>query len=504
MKNEKKMSDFFTGIEAVFNPSLSYLGHYPVSIQQLECCSKIENNKNLVSEYLKRKYITNIQELVPVELYNVQLISDENIDTNEGRVLKIWLETITEQVCLDLTGDKPDIPEDVYRTNTQKQPLKAYLKNYKLAISSLLKNENNPELDKYKQNLKNLFAAYLGSNPKNNQYSQDQLFTAFLEKIKQKISGFLVWYDQLIEICKKPIDLKELEQYLDLEKFYFMMAKHLLEINKFMEEDIDGLHNSFIFVDLYVSKLIELKKENNYNMSITMPLFNGTMTKVTTDSLIQEYIELKNRHPEFQTIFIREEQGVNYRDLDVSKTILAQLEEEQNAKKLAVSWKLFKKGEKENKEGNTNTIVTHIKKEEKTIDQKNAELRERLNFFESSPYLYQIEGINHFEGYLGYIYPNNLVIFERFYQNLTTFELADNHATYIMNLNNFIEMSKLSRLEIIKYIKEGNRDVSRKYHTSSWKKKMTAVIEGKGYDIDTIQTIDELIQNHQLEKRGRK
>lgn len=65
-------------------------------------------------------------------------------------------------------------------------------------------------------------------------------------------------------------------------------------------------------------------------------------------------------------------------------------------------------------------------------------------------------------------------------------------------------MSKLSRLEIIKYIKEGNRDVSRKYHTSSWKKKMTAVIEGKGYDIDTIQTIDELIQNHQLEKRGRK
>ena len=283
-----------------------------------------------------------------------------------------------------------------------------------------------------------------------------------------------------------------------------MMAKHLLEINKFMEKDINGLHNSFIFVDLYMSKLIELKKENNYNMSITMPLFNGTMTKVTTDSLIQEYIELKNRHPEFQTIFIREEQGVNYRDLEVSKTILAQLEEEQNAKKLAVSWKLFKKGEQENKEGNTNTIVTHIKKEEKTIDQKNAELRERLNFFESSPYLYQIEGINHFEGYLGYIYPNNLVIFERFYQNLTTFELADNHATYIMNLNNFIEMSKLSRLEIIKYIKEGNRDVSRKYHTSSWKKKMTAVIEGKGYDIDTIQTIDELIQNHQLEKRGRK
>ena len=127
-----------------------------------------------------------------------------------------------------------------------------------------------------------------------------------------------------------------------------------------------------------------------------------------------------------------------------------------------------------------------------------------MDFFESSPYLYRIEGINQFEGYLGYIYPNNLVIFERFYKDLIHFELANNHATYIMNLNNFIEMSKLSKLEIMQYIKDGNTDVVRKYHTSSWKNKITAVIEGKGYDIDTIQTIDELIQNHQLEKRGAK
>lgn len=71
MNNEKKMSDFFTGIETVFNPDLTYTGNYPVSVKLLECCSKIENNINLVSEYLKKKYLNNIQELVPIKLQNI-------------------------------------------------------------------------------------------------------------------------------------------------------------------------------------------------------------------------------------------------------------------------------------------------------------------------------------------------------------------------------------------------------------------------------------------------
>ncbi len=501
MNNEKKMSDFFTGIEAVFNPDLTYTGNYPVSLKLLECCSKIENSKNLVSEYLKRKYLNNIQELVPIKLKNIQLVSNENLDTTKGRVLKVSLDSITTQVCYNLTGEIPEIED---KTSNPKQEIKDFFKNYKLAISSLLKNETNHEVKDNIQNLKNLFTIYLNNNPKNLQVDQHKLFISFLENIRKKISSFLIWYDKLAEICEKPIDLKELEKFIDLEKFYFIMAKHLLEISKFVEQDSNSLHNSFTFVDIYMQRVIALKKENNYHLSVTMPLLDGTMTKVTTDSLIKEYIELKNRHPEFQTFSIKRVEGINYQDQEVVEHLTSVLEDECNAKKLAVSWKLFKKGEQENKDGNTNTMVTHIKTEEKTTEQKNAELRERLDFFESSPYLYRIEGINQFEGYLGYIYPNNLVIFERFYKDLIHFELANNHATYIMNLNNFIEMSKLSKLEIMQYIKDGNTDVVRKYHTSSWKNKITAVIEGKGYDIDTIQTIDELIQNHQLEKRGAK
>ena len=322
-----------------------------------------------------------------------------------------------------------------------------------------------------------------------------------MENIRKKISSFLIWYDKLTEICEKPIDLKELEKFIDLEKFYFIMAKHLLEISKFVEQDSNSLHNSFTFVDIYMQGLIALKKENNYHLSVTMPLLDGTMSKVTTDSLIKEYIELKNRHPEFQTFSIKRVEGINYQDQEVVEHLTSVLEDERNAKKLAVSWKLFKKGEKEKSE-NTSNIINHIKKLEKTKEQKNSELRKRIDFFETSPYLYRVEGINNFEGYLGYIYANNLVIFERFYKDTKNYEPADNNATYIMTLNNFIDMSKLSKPEIIQYIKAGNTDVARKYHTNSWENKMSAVIEGKGYDMDTIQIIDELIGTHQLEKKG--
>ena len=499
MNSEKKMSDMISGIETIFNPYLTYSGNYPVYIELLEICSKKENNKNLVDEYLNRKYINNIRELVPIELGHIQLVSDESIDKTKGRVLKISLEDITDQVCLNLTLDKPDDLEDNNYRN-YKLVVKDFFKPYKLAISSLLKKEENKELEKYTNNLKQLFSIYLENTPNSNQ-NQDEHFYHFLKTIREDIGSFLLWYNQLIEICQKPIDLKELESLLDLDKFYFVMAEYLLEINKFSDQKFNCLQSSMAYVDIYVQKLIQLKKENNYSLCVNMPQLDGKMVTATTDSLIEEFIKLKNKYPEYQVVYFQPKDGINYRDIDVFNQIVTALEDERNAKKLAVSWKLFKKGEKEKGE-NTNQIISHIKKEEKSQEEKNRELRNRLDFFETSPYLYHVEGINNFEGYLGYIYPNNLVIFERFYKDTKKYEPADNNATYIMTLNNFIEMSKLSKLEIMQYIKDGNTDVVRKYHTSSWKNKITAVIEGKGYDIDTIQIIGELINTHQLEKKG--
>lgn len=498
MNSEKKMSDFFTGIEDVFNPYLTYHGNYPVHIELLETCSRKENNKNLVEEYLNRKYIHNIRELVPLGLQHIELVSDENIDTTKGRVLKMSLEAITIEACLNLTCDKPNDIFDDKDYRNYKQKVKEYFRPYKLAISSLLKGEENKELEKYNQNIKKLFTVYQKDNPT---LDQDKLFYTFLEVIREEIGKFLLWYDKLAEICQKPIDLKELENLLDLDRFYLAMAKHLLEMNKLSDQQSNRLQPSIAYVDTYVRKLIQLKNENNYHLSMNMPLLDGKIVTVTTDSLIEEFIELKNKYPEFRTVFFKSKDNINYRDLKVFEQITAALEEERNAKKLAVSWKLFKKGEKEKRE-NTSQIISHVKKEEKSQEEKNRELRNRIDFFETSPYLYHVEGINNFEGYLGYIYPNNLVIFERFYKDTKNYEPADNNATYIMTLNNFIEMSKLSKLEIMQYIKDGNTDVVRKYHTSSWKNKITAVIEGKGYDIDTIQIIDELINTHQLEKKG--
>ncbi len=134
-------------------------------------------------------------------------------------------------------------------------------------------------------------------------------------------------------------------------------------------------------------------------------------------------------------------------------------------------------------------------------DEKNAELRRRIDFFEATPYVYRVEGINNFAGYIGYIYPNGQVIFERFYKDLSSYELALENATYIMRLDNFLEMSKLSKPEIIEYIKAGNTDVKRRYHTSKWEENITAIIVGNEYDVKTVDTIEELVNSGKIQRK---
>ena len=60
------------------------------------------------------------------------------------------------------------------------------------------------------------------------------------------------------------------------------------------------------------------------------------------------------------------------------------------------------------------------------------------DYLENSSYLFRLEGINEFEGYQGYLYPNGTVIFEKYYDNIKTKKVASGSATYVMNLNNFV------------------------------------------------------------------
>ena len=324
-------------------------------------------------------------------------------------------------------------------------------------------------------------------------------FFLYLEKLRSKIVEFLVVYKRLVNVCNKEVNLKELEDLLDLDQFYFTMAKLIIENNKVVEKKEGKLHYSFSYVDVYIEKLKYLMETYSYDIVADVVLLDGKIVKLSAKDLIREYNVMKNRHPEYRTVVLDEEAGVNYQDIRVFNVLLTQIETAMKDKELSVSWKLFKKGEREDESSVLSKVSSERK--EKTDDEKNEELRRRIDFFESSSYLYRVEGINNFEGYIGYIYDNGYVIFEKFYKSKNGYELALGNATYIMNFANFIEMSKLSKLDIIKYIKAGNTDIIRRYHTSNWAKKIEAIINGIGYDVDTTKVIENLIKNGELNNR---
>lgn len=508
MHNITKMSDYYSGIEELFNPPLTYSGNYGFPLRALEICSKMENGRNLVQEYFEKNHLKSIYDIL--EDYKdafkeIILVSDVNTE-GKGRVLKVALEVLTQQISFGLVNDCPNLDADY---KTYKSTVLAFFRNYKKAITAMESKDKESfyELISY---VENIMARYeINEKLRKEKYGKNYFpmdMREFLEKLRNKIVKFLVVYNQLVEICSKPVDLKELEQLLDLEKFYFVMTKELIEAGKTTER-LDGhLPYSFAFAKVYIHDLKLFKATHNYDLKLQVPILIDrvelvTTEVVTTKSLIKEFNELRNRHPEFSTRVIEPVDGVDYQDMEVFNNVIETMEAERKSKKLELSWKLFKKGERETAPSDDISVKPHFPSAEMSKDEKNAELRRRIDFFEATPYAYRVEGINNFAGYIGYIYPNGQVIFERFYKDLSSYELALENATYIMRLDNFLEMSKLSKPEIIEYIKAGNTDVKRRYHTSKWEENITAIIIGKEYDAKTVDTIEELVNSGKIQRK---
>jgi len=499
--NDGNVSDFFYGIGDVFNPNFSYEGNYGFPLKSLYQCSKIEDGHNLVEEYFYKKHLKEIYSLLKgfeSTLGNFLLVSDVAED-GKGRILKISLEIITYRICLGLVGDTPKLGDDHTK---YKEILLSFFRKYKKAIGILQRNESREGFEKECEII--LKRYQINEQFRKNKYGKNyrpQDIYSFLEQLRSAIIEFLVIYNRLVTLCDKSINLSELEENLDLEKFYFVMAKHLLDTSLIAEEKDGLLHNSFSYVDIYFNTVKYLKEHGHYDMELKFMTIDEGEKLVKLDDIEVIYNALKNRHPEFSLFAMEPEEGVDYQDVDVATVVKEQIQKLIDSNKLAASWNFIRKGEVERTRDGAGQGGL-APRPEMSEDEKNKELRKRLDFFESTDYIYRIEGINNFDGYVGFIYPNGLVIFEKFYKDTTSYELALSNATYVMNLDNFITMSKKTKVEIMEYIRQGNTDVIRKYHTGKWQENILSLIEGNGYDKDTVNLINNLIAAGEIRKKG--
>lgn len=504
MAKLERMSDFFDGTADVFDPPFSYEGNFGFPVETLYGCSKLDGKNNMVREYLTKEFINKVEKLLGSEYTDVirKYYLESNLRADgKGRILQLSLEAITFDICYALLQDTPDFSETNGDYAKYKEILSNFFRKYKKAITAVRNGNVSDEQREMQEKLSELYVNYEEFRRRTKGKSFRAVsFDEYLENLYNYLVSFLVRYNELVDICSKPVDLKRLDECLDLERFYFVMC-HILIENSQVAEKLEGkLHNSFNFVSQYM-KILE--SFGNYDIAMNVVNIDGQVKAMNIEDLKREFLAIRNRHPEYKTFVIEADVTKDYRDINVANKTIEEVEKAKMAKELQAAWDFIPRGTMDKTDTNNDLLDRKMRsysKEELSQYEKDGKLRERIDFFENSPYLYRLEGKNNFKGYVGYIYSNGYVVFEKFYKDLDSFDLAEG-ATYVMRISNFLEMSKKTKTEIIDYIKSGNTDVRRKYHVSSWARNMMQIISGKGYDQETMDLIENLVSTGVIEKK---
>lgn len=321
-----------------------------------------------------------------------------------------------------------------------------------------------------------------------------------------RCSDVMICVKRLKELDKVNIfDVDEFKKCFDIHKLYLMLAKIIVD-DTLYHERVDGvINNCFIDAYQYVIEVEELGLKN-YNPSIIYNDAETNKIKVYTFSDLKKEIEnIISRHPEFKVVRLNsEDPKINniINDVEAARNYAQKIIDRET---LLANWEFVRKGsvdkEKENKELLQRIYnLSEVKRDSKDF---NKILLEKKELFENTNYVYRIVGLNKFEGYIGYIYSNGIVAFEKMYEDKEqTIPARGSNAIYIMTIENFVEFSKKSKVEIIDYIKNtNNANVWRIYHNSTTKDRLYKFISGVYYSKEVEEEIDKLINEEVLTKK---
>ena len=331
-------------------------------------------------------------------------------------------------------------------------------------------------------------------------------------------NALLIGMKRIRNIFSEELPKEELLECFDYDKFCLITAKSALDSS-------DSRNSATIYIEKYLEAVKKYRDQNpNYNCTIF--LVDSKLSKkikYTIDDLEREYedfltknpsaipfnIELTELHNLLRNNGLSEDEIQNF---DLSKPenmelLYELLERQKQIEVLQASWHIIPKGTK-------TTMDIEIEKSSSSKgltlseEEKNRRMLVSYRTLEESNYLFKLEGINEFVGYIGYMYPNGKVIFEKFYDNFDTKKVASKSATYIINdFNYFIEVSKMTKTEIIDKLRSGQLKgiVQRVYHQEDmtrWTSKVTQALIGTDYTSDVLKYIDNVIQCGILRPKG--
>lgn len=494
-----------TGAVRVINPEL-LISTYNPEHDVLLLNQKKEKGKFLYTEFLK-KYFYNVLN-IPKDLkkyFFPVLAKDYDHDTNRAHLTFATISGVlmVTNCMLQNTKYNAYYGEEFGRIREYNEIVNKGIEAVNTVLDDIKKYVNGDQSDSVKKTVYGLTAWYLKDHghpmfKTNVIMLTPQMCEAKLPEVIDYLNELKSLYGRL-KIYKEQLKFdkemtEEFKSCFDIMGLYLIMAKSVVDNAK-----ETGAYDDLDEVKSYILN-VDLDRLDRYTPNIK---YYTTDKKVKSDSrgiaqysynqLKCEFNKFMREHPDIPMteLTISEIKANNLgENLEKSKEYIETKITQEQLNILASDWEIIKSGEGESRVPGLYTRSNTPGN--KKISAITTEMREE--FFESSGYKYKIKGINKFDGYQGYIYTNGLVVFE-------VLNDAKCNRTYIMNIDNFIELSKLTKPEISDYINSTETpDVIRKNHTSKWEDNIKKIVFGEGYTDDINGRINEIIAEGKLKK----
>ena len=295
-----------------------------------------------------------------------------------------------------------------------------------------------------------------------------------------------------------PIDLSKISHF-DKEKIDLYIANQLLLFaeNTTLEEKQRFLYHvtSYFLSDENRKTDTNLKIQcgnvNNNEFQV-----NESGYEVTPKNLYDRYKKLLIDNPTLHAI--------DFRGVDFSNMNLCEVEDYMHEflNDLSANWEFLPKDDRTVEKNVLDNVIKSSNKEES--EEKKKLDRERLldlymekkEFYDSSDPFFRIKGKNTFDGYIGYIYSNGKVILEKYYENSNTSRLAYGEAAYVMDIDKFYSLSRLTKNELITM---DDSVCDRIIHKGNWQQKAQNVINQAGDFFQTAKEVKKMVKTNNIE-----
>lgn len=442
-------------IENIFDPMPSYADVWCFNLENIILNADKEkwneffekSYKNIISKLFKNNYIFNI---------NVGMISKPN-NNLKGRSLQYnkydFFVGLISFINDDIDNYKLNNKEREKRINDlidvigedYEKRNSFYIECFKeknRRLKDILEKEFNSEYFESAMNEYSIYKSVIS-------------FSDYIKKFLNVIDDFQNGLIYLNDFFEKNIDFYSLAKVLETDKICLLFAKIICDGNYLKE-----LNNNFRFLVFYKKILDKIFAENDlYNCSILYKNKKGIKIKYTTKDFLKDYYNLENKHVEIKNYKLDNDLEFNetYKDI----IFMEKINKLHNSK----IWKVLDNNE-EIPKGN------------------DKELNLRINVLRNSGY---IGRPMYYNNYYAFIYSNNIVIIEKI-DNIV------DSSTFVINIDEFIELSNIDNIDISEYFKNKDIFVKRIFHSNinNWHRNLYNEINGTYIIKDALEFIDNI------------